>query len=123
MIAPYIQIILLITGILTLGVVIGLFAPQGVFKVVGSDANDAGAIFIARHWSLLVGLIGALLIYAAFHPEARVPIVIAAATEKIVGGVLVFTGPLRQRRTVVAAVSADLVMALLYIIYLAQGPT
>lgn len=63
---------------------------------------DAASLALTRHWGLLVFLIGALLIYAAFHPGVRDPVVFIAAVEKIALGVIVLGTSLRRHRLATA---------------------
>jgi hypothetical protein len=108
--------LLLITGILTAGAGIGLLFPrQIVASFLGDQAPTSTTQLLARHWCLLVALVGGLLIYAAFHAEIRVPVMIVAATEKLVLGGLVIASPLRARPLTLAVVGADGVMAILYV--------
>ena len=119
MLAAHIELILLITGVATAGVLVVFVAPVPVMKVLfGQAPSDALSLFIARHWGLLVCLVGALLIYAAYHAEVRVPTLIVAIVEKaaLVLGILI--SPFRQRPTVLAVVVADIGMATMYAIYL-----
>lgn len=75
MIGANIGPILVVTGVLTVLVGVGLVLPrQLLFVLLGAKTNDPTTILIGRHWSLLGALVGALLIYAAFHPDTRVPI-------------------------------------------------
>src|SRR5262249_60410328 len=84
MLAAHIELILLITGLATAGVLVVFVAPVPVMKVLfGQAPSDTLSLFIARHWGLLVCLVGALLIYAAYHPEVRVPTLIVAIVEKV----------------------------------------
>lgn len=113
--------LLLLTGGITALAGLGLIFPRQLLAVLlGDRTNEATTLLMARHWSLLVGLVGGLLIYAAFHPEVRVPVMIVAAAEKLVLGGLVIASPLRTRLVTVAVVSADAVMAFLYILLLTQ---
>ncbi len=48
----------------------------------GIDAPEAAGGLFTRHWSLLAPSLGALLIYAAWHPELRAPLMLAAGFEK-----------------------------------------
>jgi hypothetical protein len=115
--------VLVVTGALTAGASIAFIAPHIVLKLLFGVSNpDLATTTIARHWGLLVGLIGALLIYAAFHPEVRAPIMIAATIEKLAIALLVFATPLRKIPAATIVVSADTVMALLYIIMLILLP-
>ena len=119
MLAAHIELILLITGLATAGVLVVFLAPVPVMKVVfGQAPSDALGVFIARHWGLLVCLVGALLIYAAYHAEVRTPTLIVAIVEKaaLVLGLLI--SPFRQRPTVIAMVLADATMAAVYLVYL-----
>jgi hypothetical protein len=38
----------------------------------GQAPADALSRVIARHWALLVGLVGALLVYAAYYAEIQI---------------------------------------------------
>jgi hypothetical protein len=119
MLAAHIELILLITGLATAGAVVVFLAPVPVMKVLfGQAPSDAPSVFIARHWGLLVCLVGALLIYAAYHAEVRAPTLIVASVEKaaLVLGLLI--SPFRQRPTVLAIALADATMAAVSLVYL-----
>jgi pimeloyl-ACP methyl ester carboxylesterase len=76
--------ILAVSGAVTMLPVLQFFAPVQFLEHSSGIviADDAGLLF-ARHWGLLAFSMGALLVYAARHPEARKPIVLAAAVEKL----------------------------------------
>ena len=119
MLAAHIELILLITGLVTAGVLVVFVAPVPVMKMLfGQVPSDALSLLIARHWGLLVCLVGALLIYAAYHPEVRTPTLIVAIVEKaaLVLGVLI--SPFRQRPPLLAMALADAVMSAVYVMYL-----
>jgi hypothetical protein len=119
MLAAYIELILLITGLATAGVLIVSVAPVAVMKMLfGQAPSDALSLFIARHWGLLVCLVGALLMYAAYHAEVRVPTLVVAIAEKasLVLGLLL--SPFRRRPTVLAMALADAGMSAVYALYL-----
>lgn len=121
MASGYIGMLLLVTGVLTASAGVGLFAPRPLLGVLlGTERGDAAMLLLARHWSLLISLVGGLLIYAAYHPDVRVPVMVVAAAEKLVLAVLVAMSPLRRRMETVSVVGADVVMASLYVVYLAQ---
>ena len=80
---------------------------------------DGALLFFVRHWGLLIGIVGALLVEAAAVPAIRGPVLIAAATEKLAIGGLVFFGPLKRTPIMTAAAIADGAFALVYIAYLA----
>ena len=120
MIGAHIHSILLITGVLTAGALVQFIAPIPVTRMIFGEApsNEVG-LFLARHWGLLVFLVGVLLIYAAFHPEVRGPAALLAAIEKIALGIGVFGSSLRKHPIAVAIASGDSVIALVYVLYLA----
>lgn len=109
-------LVLIVTGTLTAAAGIGMLAPRQVLTLLfGMRTVDRTTILVARHWCLLIALVGGLLIYAGSHAQVQVPVMIAAAAEKVVLAALVFTSPLRKRFVTVAIVSADVVMAALYV--------
>jgi hypothetical protein len=119
MLAAHIEVILLVTGLATAGVLVVFVAPVPVMKVMfGQAPSDALSIFIARHWGLLVCLVGALLIYSAYHAEARVPTLIVALVEKVALVLGVLISPFRQRPTALVMALADAIMAAVYLVYL-----
>jgi hypothetical protein len=116
---PHIELILLITGLATAGVLVVFVAPVPVMKVLfGQAPSDALSLFIARHWGLLVCLVGALLIYAAYHAEIRVPTLIVAIVEKLALVLGLLISPFRRRPTVLAMALADAGMSAVYVMYL-----
>ena len=113
--------LLVVTGALTLVVGVGLVIPRRLLDfLLGLKTDDPTTILIGRHWSLLGALVGGLLIYAGYHPEARFPVLIVGAAEKLTFGLLVITSPLRKRLLTMAVVCADAIMGLLYLLVLAQ---
>lgn len=78
-----IHLILLASGAFTmLPIVVFLFPTHGPRLLFGVDAPDGAGGLFTRHWSLLAPSLGALLIYAAWHPELRAPLMLAAGIEK-----------------------------------------
>src|SRR5436305_2676922 len=119
MLAARIEMILLLTGLATAGAVVLALAPVTVMKILfGQAPSDALGLLIARHWGLLVCLVGTLLIYAAYHAETRVPTLTVAAGEKAAFAVGVFVSPFRRRPAVLVMALADAGMAAVYFLYL-----
>lgn len=122
MIASHASTILLIAGILTAGLLIGVFVPQLVLgALLGVDEPSPAVVLMARHWALLIGLVGVLLIYAAGHAEARFPVLVAGAVEKLLFVAMIFLTPLRRRLVAAFAATADAIMTVLFIVLLAHG--
>jgi hypothetical protein len=119
MLAAQIEIILLITGLATAGAVALFLAPVTTMKILfGQAPHDALSLLIARHWGLLVCLVGALLIYSAYHAEIRVPTLIVAIAEKAAFALGMFISPFRRRPAVLVMALADASMAAMYLMYL-----
>jgi hypothetical protein len=119
MLAAHIELILSVTGLATASVLVVFLAPVPVMKVLfGQSPSDTLSLLIVRHWGLLICLVGALIIYAAYHAEVRVPTLIIAIAEKVVLVLGLLISPFRQRPTVLAVVVADIGMATMYAIYL-----
>lgn len=114
--------ILIVTGSLTALAGAGYFFPRPLLAMVlGLETNDAATLVMGRHWSLLIALVGALLIYSGYHSEIRAPAMVVAIVEKLAIGILVFGSPLRTRSVTVRVALADATMALIYIVYLWQA--
>jgi hypothetical protein len=120
MIGPHIEIILIVTGALTAVAILQFIAPAPMLRTIYGEApKDAASLALARHWGLLIFLIGALLVYAALHPAVRDPAVLIAAIEKIALGVGVLGTTLRQHPVAAAIAAGDSIIALVYLLYLA----
>ena len=117
--ATQIDLILVLTGLATASALVLFLAPVTMMRMLfGQAPSDALSILIVRHWGLLVGLVGTLLIYAAYHSEIRVPTLIVAIVEKAAFALGVFLSPFHRRPTVFAMALADAGMAAVYLIYL-----
>jgi hypothetical protein len=114
-IGSYAFTILVVTGSLTFGAIAMTAAPKLLLRLVfGVGAPDATTVTLARHWGLLVALVGCLLVYSAYHADVRVPVMIAAVVEKLVGAVM-FTTTLPRRPIIFVIAGVDTVMAALYL--------
>ena len=119
-IATHIEIILIITGAVTATMLSQFFAPLSVLRLVYGEAPlDAVSVALARHWGLLIFCVGALLVYAAYVPPLRAPIMVVAVLEKVGLGVCVLGTSLRRRGMAAVLAGGDLLMALVYVLYLA----
>src|SRR5258705_13704846 len=116
MLAAQIERILLLTGLMTAGALVVFLAPVTMMKILfGQAPSDALSLLIARHWGLLVCLVGALIVYAAYHSEIRVPTLIVAITEKAAFVCGVLLSPFRRRPMVLVMALADAGMAAVYL--------
>ena len=120
MIGAHIESILIVTGALTAVAILQFIAPATMFRIIfGETPKDAPALALARHWGLLIFLIAALLIYAAYHPAVRDPAILLGAIEKIALGAGVLGTSLRRHRMAAAIAIGDSAIAVVYLLYLA----
>jgi hypothetical protein len=118
-IATHIELILIVTGVTTATMLIQFFAPLPVLRLIYGEAPiDGVSMALARHWGLLIFCVGALLIYAAFNPPVRAPILVFAVIEKVGLRVCVLGTSLRRQGIAAVLVAGDLLMAVVYILYL-----
>ena len=111
---------ILISGLLTAGagLVAALF-PHFQLRSTFEVENPASiAVFFVRHWGTLIFVVGCLIIYSAFAPAIRVPVLIAAAIEKFAVGLLVFFGPIKRTSGMTTIAVGGGVFAILYVVYL-----
>jgi hypothetical protein len=119
MLAAQIELILVLTGLATASALVLFLSPVTMMRMLfGQAPSDALSILIVRHWGLLVGLVGTLLIYAAYHAEIRVPTLIVAIVEKAAFALGVFLSPFHRRPTVFVMALADAGMTAVYLVYL-----
>lgn len=121
MVTEHIHTILLVTGIITCSLVVGVFAPGVVLRYCFfEDRPSATQTLMVQHWFLVVALIGSLIVYAAFDPAVRTVVLTAAVVEKFSIGALVAVSRARNWRLAFIA-SVDAVMGLLYVSYLLRS--
>jgi|SRR5579872_2585129 len=119
MLSAQIELILLLTGLATSSALVMFLAPTTTMKMLfGRAASDTVSILIARHWGLLIFLVGQLLVYAAYNAEIRVVALILAIVEKVMFAILVFVSPLRRSRTAIVVALGDTSMAVIYLMCL-----
>ena len=120
MIGAHIELILIVTGALTVIALLQFIAPAPILRMIfGEATTDNVNLAVARHWGLLIFLVGALLIYGTFHPSVRSPAMIVAVIEKAALGLGVFGTSLRTHPAAAAAAAGDSLIALIYVLYLA----
>ncbi|HXA47575.1 MAG TPA: hypothetical protein VNW52_08085 [Burkholderiaceae bacterium] len=83
-ISDHISIILYVTGAITSLAVLQFFFPARFLKLLNQiEIHEEAGLLFARHWGLLAFSLGALLIYAADHPQARNAIMLFVLIEKV----------------------------------------
>jgi hypothetical protein len=119
-ITDHIHIVLLLSGAFTLlPIVVFLLPKRGSRLLFGIDAPEGAGGLFTRHWSLLASSLGALLIYAAWHPELRAPLMLAAGVEKAgLIGLIVVDWKRPHTARMLPIVIADLVIVSVFAIHL-----
>jgi hypothetical protein len=112
--------LMLLSGILTCTMFLGLFAPQSAqMSNFGETLNGPVAEVLTRNWAALIGLIGIMLIYGAFvEPVRRFALVIAGTSKAIFIALILIYGKQFMSFAAGTAVVADSIMIVLYAAYL-----
>ena len=80
----HIPIVLIDSGLLTLTMLQFAIAPKRALKSTYGQTLDGPLVdLVVRGWGFLIALIGAMLLWAAFHPETRTLAVGAALASKL----------------------------------------
>lgn len=117
--AVAIKWIMLVSGVLTCTMLSAAIAPQkALTSTFGATLDGPVADIVVRSWGALVGLMGAMLIYGAFHPAVRNLALVVAGLSKVVfiGLLLTIGKPFLGRAGLPLGV--DLVMVTLFLWYL-----
>lgn len=116
----WIKWIMLASGLLTCTMFYALVAPDASLRSsFGQSIDGPVAQIVVRNWGALIGLMGLLLIYGAFHEPARRIALVLAGTSKVVFIVLVLLlGQEFLRYQVGVSVAVDSVMVALFVAYL-----
>jgi hypothetical protein len=118
MISEHSAVVIGTTGLITTGAIGFFLAPDLLLKFIFAvQVPSRELILLTRHWGFMVFLLGLLLVWAAFEPLIRIPVVLMASTEKLMFAVLVWRGPMRVRTLRLAAVG-DALLAVLLVFWL-----
>ena len=114
--------IMLVSGLLTSTMVYAAIAPEAALtSTFGESISGPVAEIVVRNWGALITLIGASLIYGAFNPRHRLPIIVFATLSKIIFIGLVLTIGSQFLSTAGVAIAFDSIIVLLFIAYLLMG--
>jgi hypothetical protein len=112
--------IMLVSGGLTCTMVYAAVAPQAALRSTFGEALEGPvAEIVVRNWGALITLVGAMLIYGAFNPNSRPLVLCVAGVSKLVFiGLVLAHGTHYLRQQAGVAMAVDLVMVLLFAVYL-----
>src|SRR5215470_10726458 len=121
MLALSIVWILVTSGIITAGAgLAALLFPHLFLRLgFGVESPISSLVFFVRHWGVLILAVAALVVYSAYAPTVRAPVLAAAAIEKFAIGLLIFFGPMKRTSAMTAMAIGDGAFAILYVAYLA----
>lgn len=112
--------IMLISGALTCTMLYAAIAPQAALRSTFGDTLEGPvADIVVRNWGVLIGLVGAMLIYGAFNTITRPFILTVAGVSKLafIGLILVLGRQFLSYQAGVAVVS-DAIQVALFASYL-----
>lgn len=114
------QWVLVAAGVLTFTMIQAVFAPRATMRAFFGEAPESPvADLLMRNWGALVAAGGVLLIYAAFNPAIRPPVLIYVGAGKLVFIALVLMqGGAFLRKQAGIAIIVDGVMVALFAAYL-----
>jgi hypothetical protein len=77
--------IMLTAGVLTSTMLYAAIAPRAALQsTFGEELSGPLAEIVVRNWGALIGLVGAMLIYGAYHPSSRLLVLTVAGLSKVV---------------------------------------
>ena len=120
MLASSIGWILVVSGVITAGAgLAALLFPHLFLRLgFGVESPISSLVFFVRHWGVLIFVVAGLIVYSAYAPTIRGPVLVAAAIEKFAIGLLIFFGPMKPTSAMTAIAIGDGAFAILYVAYL-----
>jgi len=111
--------IMLLSGALTCTMVYAALAPQAALRsTFGESLEGPLAEIVVRNWGALIGLVGAMLIYGAYHPATRPLVLTVAGVSKLTFITLVLVhGQQFLDEQAGVAIAVDAVWVILFIGY------
>ena len=112
--------IMLVSGIFTLGMLYAFFAPFAALSTLfGATLEGPVANMVVRNWGALIALVGAMIVYGAYHPAVRRFILGTTAISKVVFIALVIAGGTQFLGHLIAiAALVDVAVVVLFVGYL-----
>lgn len=112
--------VMLVSGALTLTMLQAAIAPSAALRATfGETLEGPLAEIVVRNWGALIALVGAMLIYGAFHPQVRELVLVIAGLSKVIFITLILTfGAQYLGHQAGVAIVVDSISVLLFIAYL-----
>lgn len=114
--------LMVVSGLLTLTMLQAAIAPNAAMQsMLGETPTGGFASIVVPNWGILIGLMGALLIYGAWHAPSRKLALVVAGASKVAFIALVLAQGERYLAGLGAAVVVDSVMVVLFALYVIFG--
>lgn len=114
--------VMVVAGLLTLTMLYAALSPAAAIQsFFGETPEGAMASVVVPNWGVLIGLMGALLLYGAFHAPSRKLALVVAGASKIAFIALVLMQGDRYLAGLQTVVIVDSVMVVLFAIYIVFG--
>jgi hypothetical protein len=112
--------IMIVSGVLTCSMLYTAIAPQAALRsTFGESLEGPLAEIVVRNWGALIAIVGAMLIYGAYHPPSRPPILTISGLGKLIFIALVLVyGRQYLGRQAGLVIVIDLIIVILFIGYL-----
>lgn len=112
--------VMLVSGALTLSMLQAAIAPDAaLLALFGETIEGPLAETLVRNWGALVSLVGAMLVYGAFHaPVRRLALVVAGLSKLVFIALLLNLGDPYLQHQAGLAIVVDAVVVLLFAAYL-----
>ena len=114
------HLVLIVCGALTATMLLPMLAPRFAFSnMFGEMADGPLGDLLMRSWGQMIFATGSMLIYAAYHDESRLPILLFASFTKLTFATLVLSNGARYaRKPAILIAVGDLTMVGLFMWYL-----
>ena len=115
--------IMLTAGVLTCTMLYAAVAPHAALQsTFGDTLQGPVAEIVVRNWGVLIGLVGAMLLYGAFNTAARPLVLTVAGISKLtfIALILAIGKPFLSHLAGIAVIS-DVIQVALFIGYLVAG--
>jgi hypothetical protein len=114
--------IMVISAVLTLTMLYAAISPVAASQSFFQETPEgAMASIVVPNWGVLIGLMGALLLYGAFHAPSRKLALVVAGASKIAFIALILMQGDRYLSGLQTALIVDAVTVVLFAIYLVIG--
>ncbi|MDT8991819.1 hypothetical protein RQP54_13190 [Curvibacter sp. APW13] len=118
-IVDHIKGLMLLAGALTSTMLLAAIAPHLALQATfGDTVQGPLAELVVRSWGALVALVGAMLVYGAYHPAQRALVLVVAGVSKLVFVGLVLAQGSRYLGSAGPAIAMDALFVLVFANYL-----